>query len=191
MQEIPHRLFIACLLFMHIVEIGASEISTNFFTPLASFWNSPMTSQKRRIYIGWFQVWLWVIVGSADQDLRDLGGQNNFWHPGLSEGKKQGWKRQESKGRNGAGGDRQWGKDEGFGGAVADFVQCGNCLGQWTPHCLHLHVLQRRSRMTLQSAVSLEENRSQVLAHLLVTTTLDKSFKASCFSFFTREIHSY
>lgn len=37
MQEIPHRLFIACLLFMHIVEIGASEISTNFFTPLASF----------------------------------------------------------------------------------------------------------------------------------------------------------
>lgn len=78
-------------------------------------------------------IWLWFIVGSADQDLRDLRGQNNFWHPGLSEGKKQAWKRQESKGRNGAGDDRQLGKDECFGGAVADFVQYGNCLGPGTP----------------------------------------------------------
>jgi len=36
-QERLPQLFIACLLFMHIVETGTSEISTNFFIPPASF----------------------------------------------------------------------------------------------------------------------------------------------------------
>lgn len=69
-------------------------------------------------------------------------------------------------------------------------MQGGNCLGQRAP--LPSSVCDPVvSGTTLESAVSLEENRSQVLAHLLVTITLDKSFKLSCSSFFTREVHSY